>query len=115
MDWDFLVLWQSGDTTWIPYVEARPLEAFDDYVKDHPELRIKPQNLRIADTAKTYIGLTSKRGLWWCDAPYTNSQKPDVLSKQLVVDVVYSQLVWLVSIYTRLGVVDLTGHCLGQP
>ena len=53
MDWDFLVLWQSGDTTWIPYVEARPLEAFDDYVKDHPELRIKPQNLRIADTAKT--------------------------------------------------------------
>ena len=44
MDWDFLVLWQSGDTTWIPYVEARPLEAFDDYVKDHPELGIKPQN-----------------------------------------------------------------------
>ena len=44
MDWDFLVLWQSGDTTWIPYVEARPLEAFDDYVKDHPELKIKPQN-----------------------------------------------------------------------
>ena len=51
----------------------------------------------------------------WCDAPYTNSQKLDVLSKQLVVDVVYSQLVWLVSIYTRLGVVDLIGHCLGQP
>ena len=44
MDWDFLVLWQSGDTSWIPYVGARPLEAFDDYVKDHPELKIKPQN-----------------------------------------------------------------------
>ena len=50
-----------------------------------------------------------------CDAPYTNSQKLDVLGKQLVVDVVYSQLVWLVSIYTRLSVVDLIGHCLGQP
>ena len=50
MDWDFLVLWQSGDTSWIPYVEARPLEAFDDYVKDHPELKIKPQN-RAAVTA----------------------------------------------------------------
>ena len=52
----------------------------------------------------------------WCDAPYTNSQKLDVLRKQLVVDVVYSpELEWLVSIYTRLGVVDLIGHCLGQP
>ena len=25
------------------------------------------------------------------------------------------ELVWRVSIYTRLGVVDLIGHCLGQP
>ena len=63
MDWDFLVLWQSGDTTWIPYVEARPLEAFDDYVKDHPGVGDQASELS-AECFKLKPGLTSRRGLW---------------------------------------------------
>ena len=41
-DFDFLVRWKNQgpeEDTWIPYIEARPLEAFDMYVRAHPELR----------------------------------------------------------------------------
>ena len=41
-DFDFLVRWKdqrSEEDMWVPYSEVRPLAAFDEYVRQHPELR----------------------------------------------------------------------------
>lgn len=40
---DFKVRWQGyepSEDTWIPYIEARDLQALDDYIRDHPELSL---------------------------------------------------------------------------
>jgi len=40
-DFDFLVRWKGQDSEedmWVPYSEVRPLAAFDEYVREHPEL-----------------------------------------------------------------------------
>ena len=40
-DWDFKVRWKGTapeDDTWIPYKEAQPLAALEEYVKRNPQL-----------------------------------------------------------------------------
>ena len=39
-DFDFLVRWKgqsSEEDMWVPYSEVRPLAAFGEYVRQHPE------------------------------------------------------------------------------
>ena len=41
-DFDFLVTWKNQgpeENAWVPYHEVAPLEAFDRYIREHPELR----------------------------------------------------------------------------
>ena len=36
---EFQVAWDDGETTWEPWKVVRKLEALDQYIKDHPQLK----------------------------------------------------------------------------
>ena len=36
---EFQVAWDDGETTWEPWKVVKKLEALDQYIKDHPQLK----------------------------------------------------------------------------
>jgi hypothetical protein len=40
-DLEFLVSWSDGEDTWEPWESVRKLEAIDEYIRTHPEAKLK--------------------------------------------------------------------------